>query len=566
MIRTLFHIIPTSFRCKCIGAVLSIFARALLNFIGLAVFIPVLVLVVDREAILHNTYLLGCYTALGFTSTTRFTLFVCGVILGVIVVKNLLNLLLYRVERNFIYDLYRTLSHRLYVDYHHRGLSFIKNSNSAVLARNINVVCLGFVSGVLMPLATIVSETMLFFLLFGAMLIYNATAAWITLLLFAPAVGLYYYLVRKRLSRYGEEENALQRKKSRTVIETFRGYADLEIANAYPALLQQFDRLMHDIIRMRKRNATIALLPSMFTELGLSVGLVVLILFYIGTERVEVKLMFGIFAIAALRLMPSVRGILSAWTSLRYNRYTIDVLQDAVAVAADAEPVVTTERLSFNHEIKVDNVGFHFADAPQREILKELSLTIRRGEHIGIRGASGVGKTTLFNLLLGFYTPTSGEIRIDGTPLDATTRRRWQNAIGYVSQSVFITDSSFATNVALGVPAEEIDRQRVEDALERAKLKEFIDTLPRGIDTPIGECGCRLSGGQRQRIGIARALYKHADILFFDEATSSLDNHTEERINRAIEELSNTHRDLTIIVIAHRESSLDYCDRVITLQ
>jgi ABC-type multidrug transport system fused ATPase/permease subunit len=323
---------------------------------------------------------------------------------------------------------------------------------------------------------------------------------------------------------------------------------------------------MHDIIRMRKRNATIALLPSMFTELGLSVGLVVLILFYIGTERVEVKLMFGIFAIAALRLMPSVRGILSAWTSLRYNRYTIDVLQDAVAVTADAEPVVTTERLSFNHEIKVDNVGFHFADAPQREILKELSLTIRRGEHIGIRGASGVGKTTLFNLLLGFYTPTSGEIRIDGTPLDATTRRRWQNAIGYVSQSVFITDSSFATNVALGVPAEEIDRQRVEDALERAKLKEFIDTLPRGIDTPIGECGCRLSGGQRQRIGIARALYKHADILFFDEATSSLDNHTEERINRAIEELSNTHRDLTIIVIAHRESSLDYCDRVITLQ
>ena len=158
-----------------------------------------------------------------------------------------------------------------------------------------------------------------------------------------------------------------------------------------------------------------------------------------------------------------------------------------------------------------------------------------------------------------------GRITIDGRPLDETNLRKWQNTIGYVSQSVFIADSSFMQNVALGCAPDRIDRRRAAQALETAKLKEFIDTLPQGMETPIGECGCRLSGGQRQRLGIARALYKQADILFFDEATSALDNRTEERINRAIEELSKANRELTIIVVAHRESSLDYCDRIITL-
>ncbi|MEG0499029.1 MAG: ATP-binding cassette domain-containing protein, partial [Alistipes sp.] len=222
------------------------------------------------------------------------------------------------------------------------------------------------------------------------------------------------------------------------------------------------------------------------------------------------------------------------------------------------------ERLPLHRQITVRNLSFRFDDA-EKEILHDFSLAIRKGERVGIRGASGAGKTTLFNLLLGLYTPTAGEILIDDTPLTATNRRRWQNAIGYVSQSVFIADSTFLANVALGYPTAAIDRERALRALEAAKLREFIDTLPAGIDTPIGECGCRLSGGQRQRIGIARALYKQADVLFFDEATSSLDSRTEQSVNQAIEELSEKNKELTIIVIAHRDSSLDYCDRILTI-
>ena len=262
--------------------------------------------------------------------------------------------------------------------------------------------------------------------------------------------------------------------------------------------------------------------------------------------------------------MPSVRNVMSAWTSLKYNRYTIDILREADLEHADPTVDADTARMPLRREIAVRRLSFRFEDAAE-ETLHDFSLTIRKGERIGIRGASGAGKTTLFNLLLGFYAPTSGQIAVDGEPPPAANRRRWQNTVGYVSQSVFIADSTFLANVALGCPEAEIDRERAARALEAARLKEFVDGLPRGMDTPIGECGCRLSGGQRQRIGIARALYKQADVLFFDEATSSLDSRTEEEVNRSIAELSDENKELTIIVIAHRDSSLDYCDRVITI-
>ena len=188
----------------------------------------------DTEGIRSNRWLAALYDFGGFTSDRTFILTVCACVVAVILFKSLANLALYKIERNFIYDLYRELSRRLYVDYRNRGLGFIKSSNSAVLARNVNVVCLTFVTGVLMPVAAMASEAVLFALLFGSLAIYNPLVALLTLAIFVPSVALYYYLVRQRLNRYGEEENRAQRRKSRTVIETFRGYADLEIAGAIP--------------------------------------------------------------------------------------------------------------------------------------------------------------------------------------------------------------------------------------------------------------------------------------------------------------------------------------------
>jgi ABC-type bacteriocin/lantibiotic exporter with double-glycine peptidase domain len=250
---------------------------------------------------------------------------------------------------------------------------------------------------------------------------------------------------------------------------------------------------------------------------------------------------------------------------LRYNRYTVDILREAQEQSAVQRAAESDERIALDKKIEICNLSFRFEDS-ESDTLHNFSLEIGKGEKVGINGESGSGKTTLLNLMLGLYNPTSGEILIDGKPLEGDLVRKWQNSIGYVSQSLFLTDSTLLANIALGCDEESVDMVRLEQAVEAASLGEFVNSLPNGINTRIGECGALLSGGQRQRIAIARALYKQADILFFDEATSSLDSATEQSINEAIEHLSASNKGLTIVVVAHRESSLRYCDKIVTLE
>lgn len=565
MKQSVLGIIPRQFRARGYLVTFTILLRALLNFVGLAALLPVLYLILDSENIHSNRYLSEIYDTFGFGSDTSFVASVTAAMLLFITLKCLVNLALYRFERDYIYALYRYLSRNLYIDYFNRGLSFIKSSNSAVLSRNVNVVCYTFVAGVLRPLASIFSEAMLFAMLFAAILIYNPTAALLTVAIFVPSVWLYFALVRKRVNRYGDIENEAQRTKYRNVVETYRGYADIEINNAFPKMLSSFDRSIDTIIDVGAKNAIVSTLPQIFTEIGLAAGMSLLVTMSVGSGSGDMKILFGIFAVAALRLLPSIRSIMAAWTALRYNRYTIDIIRDADINKTSTVEDTADDRFEFRDSIEIDDLSFRFADS-DKDTLHGLSFEIRKGEKIGIKGRSGAGKTTLFNLLLGFYRPTGGGIRIDGELLSESNRRKWQNTIGYVSQSVFLTDNTILANIALGCDEASVDLDRVNKAVDMANLREFVDSLPNGLQSRIGECGALLSGGQRQRIGIARALYKRADILFFDEATSSLDSDTERGINESIETLSRNDDQLTIIIIAHRESSLDCCDRIIEIK
>lgn len=559
-----YNIIPRNLRAKGVWVSLTIFVRALLNFVGIAALLPLLYLILDTDNIASNKVLNSLYELGGFQSVESFVIAVAIGVLLFIVGKSLVNILLYRVERDYIYNLYRQLSRRLFTSYFAKGLQFVKSKNSAVLSRNINVVCYTFVTGVLRPMATLASEVILLLLLFVSVAIYSPMGALLALLVFIPAALLYFALMRYRLDRYGDAENEAQRRKYRDVIETFRGYADIEINNAFPHQLSRFDQEIDTIVKVGRKNATISMLPQNFTEIGLVVGMALLLVLGTLLGSADMKMLFGIFAIAGLRLLPSARNIMSAWSALRYNRYTIKTLQEA---NAEAEELVeqSEERLPFGDAIEMRNLSFRFEE-DKHDTLHNLSLTIRKGEKVGINGESGAGKTTLLNLLLGLYKPTEGGVYIDGELLDSTLRRKWQNSIGYVSQSTFLSDSTILSNIALGCNEEDVDMAHIERCIEAASLSEFVASLPKGVHTRIGECGALLSGGERQRIGIARALYKKADILFFDEATSSLDKNTEQMINGAIERLSSANKELTIVVVAHRDSSLGYCDRIITLE
>lgn len=558
-------IIPRAFRLKGLLVAATILCRTLLNFMGIAALLPALYLLLDSENIHSTAWLSKIYEAFGFTCDLNFVIAVCMCMVVFIVVKCLINMFLYRFERDYIYALYRYLSRNLYIDYFNRGLQFIKSSNSAVLSRNVNVICYTFVAGVLKPMAVIVSETLLFALIFISIIFYNPTIALLVMVIFAPIFLLYTTFIKQRVNQYGKIENEAQRHKFRDTVDTYRGYADIEINNAFGGMLSQFDANTETMVSVGAKNATISTLPQIFTEIALIVGLTLLVALSVGLESADIKVMVGFFAVAALRLLPSIRAVMSSWTSLRYNRFAIDIIRDAgIDSPVDVEDR-STERMSFNDKIAINNLYFRFDDN-QSNTLTDLSFEIKKGEKIGINGASGSGKTTLFNLLLGLYAPTSGTITIDNQVLSADNRRKWQNSIGYVSQSVFLTDSTILANITLGCKEEDIDMERVANAIEAASLSKFIDTLPNGVNTRIGECGALLSGGQRQRIGIARALYKGAEVLFFDEATSSLDSVTEQSINEAIESLAQADSSLTIVVIAHRDSSLSYCDRIITLE
>lgn len=561
----IWSIIPNKFRTKGIGVSLTIFVRALLNFMGLAALLPILYLILDSENMHSNKVIHAIYTSLGFNSDTQFVIATALAVVLFIVAKSAINIALYRIERDYIYSLYRHLSRQLFIGYFKQGLQFVKRENSAILSRNVNVVCYTFITGILRPMATLASEVLLLLMIFISIAIYSPVGALLAIAVFIPVAWLYFAIMRYRLDRYGNVENEAQRRKYRDVIETFRGYADIEVNNAFDHQLSLFDRELSTIVNVGRKSATISMLPQNMTEIGLAAGMALLLILGTGLDSSDMKILFGVFAVAGLRLLPSARNIMGAWSAIRYNRYTIDILKDSATSSFNSEPIASTEKFSFKEAIELKNISFRFDNGTQ-DTLNNISLTIHKGEKVGINGESGVGKTTLLNIMLGLYAPTEGEILIDGAPLDNASLRKWQNCIGYVSQSTFLADSSILANIALGCEENAIDMARIERCIEAASLSEFVKSLPKGIHTRIGECGALLSGGQRQRIGIARALYKQADILFFDEATSSLDSATEQSINSAIEHLSEANKELTIVVVAHRESSLDYCNRIITLQ
>ena len=564
--RVLFDIIPNKFRAATGGVVASALVRALLNFAGLAVLLPVLLMVLNSQQIHSNSILATLYKWGGFSTDQQFIFATCAVVIAVIALKQAFNLLMQRAQRRYVVQLYKYFSVKVFRNYHDRGLAFIKRQNTAILSRNVNFICYNLVMGVISPTISIISEILLLGLLLGALMWYNTLIALLAVAAFIPLSWIYIVLLRGKLRDYGQLENEARRQQARAVIETFRGYTDIEISNAFPTMQRRFEQSLDTIAGIKTRTDVIGAMPSIITEMSVALAMVVLILLGTATSHPDTSLIFGIFGVAAIRILPTVRAIMAQWWQIRYNYYCIDVVREGLQESDSIDYDAPVEHLKFNSAIEVRGLGFRFDDADADQwTLRNIDLTIHKGEKIGICGTSGAGKTTLFNLLLGFLSPTEGEITIDGQRLDRALARRWQTSIGYVSQSVYIEDSTIASNIALGVDPDKIDRERLTDVIRRARLEEFVESLPQGVDTPIGECGSRLSGGQRQRIGIARALYKQADVLFFDEATSSLDNRTEQEINLAIEQLSREHSALTIVIIAHRSTSLEYCDRIIEI-
>ena len=540
MIKEIFGLLPERERKRSVWIALAVLVRAMLDFAGVAALIPLLLAVLKPG------------------SSRPMMLLLCGGVLLFVVFKNGLVALLAQTESRFQMRVYRDFSRRMFVNYYRRGLLFLKSKSSVQLGYEVNYICYTFCLCVMAPLFRIGGEAILVLLMITALVVWEPLAGLLLCAVLIPLAILYILIVRKRLRAFGREELEARRKQSRTVVEAFRGYPEIEIAQSFGTSMQSFDQGMDAIVRSRLRMERYQLFPQFLSEAAIVAGIALLV----GAGRGDVGIMSGVFAVAAFRLIPAMRGILNSWATLQNASHSIAVVADGIADTSSGQASDTPVPFTFEHSLRLENLGFAFPDGCL--LFSGLNLEIRRGERIGVRGASGSGKSTLFNLLLGFFPPTEGRICIDGRELSPSNRNAWHRLVGYVPQEIFIIEGSLADNVALGhLPP---DRDKVAHVLEQVQLKEWAEALPQGLDTPLGEYGSRLSGGQKQRIGIARALYKEAEVLFFDEATSALDSRTEQEINEALRALSGRYRELTMIIIAHRESSLKVCNRIFDLE
>lgn len=559
-----YRLIPPRRRRELPKVVLSALCSAAVDLVGIAALVSVLLVVLDESIVSHNPLVARIYDALGFTSEGGFVVAVCLVVLLLIALKGVAGVALSQVRARYMLELYADLSKRMYDNYLSRGLLFVRSHHTTTLVNNVNAICHRFATGVVSSLLGILTEVIVVVSLLVLLSLYNPMVVILAIVVFVPVALIYSRIIRRRMVENGKQENRLQVGQNKTMYEALRGYADIEIAGAKPSITKRFAKGIDSLRYYSLRASRMRSASSYVVEFSLVLGVVAVIIAGIarGYSVGALKIFLGVFAVAAYRIVPSISRIVGGWTEYKRTSYVVDLLTNELAEEVEQTPQ-TTEKLHFEEQLELHDVAFGYGE---ERVFDGFSFAVRKGERVGIQGTSGKGKTTLFNLLAGLFVPTEGELRVDGVAVDSPLlRRQWQNNVAYVSQDLFIPDQTIAENIALGVEREQIDNDRLMRAVEAARLSELVASLPEGVDTVTGEAGCRLSGGQRQRIGIARALYKEASVLMFDEATSSLDEKTERDVVDAVAGLSEANRDLTILFISHNARTLDFCDRIVEL-
>lgn len=399
---------------------------------------------------------------------------------------------------------------------------------------------------------------------------------WIMLLLIDPftaivvagAMGCIIYIairaVKKKLARQGEIQNQYMAELTKWLNQALGGIKETKVLRKEKYFLDQFTRAYTKYGTAQTYFLITNQLPRFFVEATVTMGLLILIIskLLFGIPASEIVPLLGVLALAAFRLMPCANRIINLSTSIRYYIPSFESLyNDLIEVKGkdyrefDFEGGGNHRNLQFEEMISVENLSFRYPKG-KNNILNSISFQIPKGSFVGIIGQSGAGKTTFIDILLGLLQPTHGTIRVDGIDIFSDIRK-WQEKLAYVPQGIYLLDGTIKENIAMGIPENEINDMQITQVLQMAELYDFVNELPDGLETKVGERGVKLSGGQRQRIGIARALYQNPEVLILDEATSALDSETERSITDTILKLKGQ---ITIIAIAHRISTLESCD------
>lgn len=503
------------------------------------------------------------YQTLGFESTFTFQVALAGTVLVVVMSGLAIKALGTYATIRFSTMRGYTVSTRLLSAYLSQPYPWFLERNSAELGTKVLTEVDGLVARVIMPCLRLVSNGLQVIAILGFLMLVNPLVT----LFCGGVLGLGYSMIylrfRGRLHRLGEDMMDAFENRFLVAQEAMGGIKDVKVMGLEAGYVKSYATAAYKAASSGATMGVMSELPRFVLEaitFGTLLALILLLLVQSDGNITEIVPTLGVIAFSTMRLLPSLQQIYHSLVSIRGATAVLDtIVHDINAMPVLPLSPAVAKPMPLERALELSKVSFAYA-AAERPTLKGVDLVIPARTTVGIVGGTGAGKTTLVDLILGLLEPDSGVIKVDGEPITADNRKAWQKTLGYVPQAIFLTDDTIAANIAFGVPKDQIDRAAVERAARIAALHDFVlSELPQGYDTFVGERGVRLSGGQRQRIGIARALYRDPTLLIMDEATSALDNITERVVMEAVQ---NIRSDKTIILIAHRLSTVKTCDTI----
>ena len=543
-----------------------ILIMAFLETVGVASIMPFMAVLANPGVVQTNPYLVVAYAGLGFTDAESF-LFFLGLVVFVALVFSIgfkalttWALLHFTQMRNY------SLGQRLVAGYLHQPYEWFLNRHSADLGKTVLSEVQLVITNALMPLMQLLAQGAVVIALLGLLIAADPGLALTTGSVMGLGYGGIYVALRRRLARLGRERVATNQTRFQILIEAFGGIKEVKIAGLEDAFLDRFDGPAQRFARTQVTAAVVSQIPRYALEILAFGGLLLVVLYLMQTaDGLQGALpIIALYAFAAYRLMPALQMCYAQLTQLRFAGPALDSLhQDLVSLAPRPVRAPASTHPPLMRAITLEGVSYAYPRAPHPAV-RALDLQIRAFSTVGLVGATGSGKTTTVDIILGLLEPQAGQLCVDGVPLTVENRRAWQRSLGYVPQQIFLADDTVAANIAFGIPKNQIDQEAVERAARIANLHDFVTLeMPQGYSTVVGERGIRLSGGQRQRIGIARALYHRPQALILDEATSALDNITEQAVMDAVHNLGG---EITIVMIAHRLSTVRECNRIYLLE
>jgi len=535
---------------------------AVLEVIGIGIIPAFVAVVANPQKVMEHKYAGSVVKFLNIKNSRELLIFMSIGLISIFLIKNAYTLFFRYVEAKFIYNRRYSFSHKLMTAYMHAPYTFYLERNTTELLRNTTNEVDLMINSVMRPTLIILKEFIMGTSVIVFLLLIEPLITLIVAVVLGGLAGIFLFLTQNRMKTIGREAQRYRREMLRAARQGFGGIKDARVLNRENEFIEIFRSMARKSSRLQQNRVFISMIPKPMIETLAVTGVILIALLMVlqGRPIENVVPILTLFAVAIIRLMPAIQQITQTLTDIRYHLPSVNAVYDDLMYLRPFNKQFEKDRrkkdkLELKNNITINNIFYQYSNSSEQAI-NGISLTIPHGKAIAFVGASGAGKTTIVDVLLGLLEPQQGEILVDGKNIYESISA-WQRNIGYIPQFIYLGDESLRQNIAFGLSDKIIDEEEVLRTVKLAQLEELVAQLPEGLDTRVGERGTRLSGGQRQRVGIARALYNNPQVLVMDEATSALDNITEQQI---IDSIENLKGERTVIMIAHRLTTVMNCD------